>query len=532
VNASRARSLLCLVLAAAVLFATTACDAIPSAIGGDDGGTLRMQGYQPDTLDPALVRDVTSWQYMLQIFSGLVTLNDRLEVVPDAAESVTVSPDGLTYTFRLRDDIKFHDGRLVVADDFRYSIERALDPATRSPTASQYLGDIVGARERANGRAASVAGLRVLDARTLEIEIDAPKRYFLSKLTYPSAFVVDQRQIAGTKDWHVTPNGSGPFRVAEWHRDNALILRRNDHYYRQRPHLTRVEYIFGQVPAMFQYERDDIDLTQVSLAYHERVTDPRSPLSRELVISPMLSVWYLGLNAQQAPFDDVKVRQAFMYATDRSRIARVRFKGTREMANGILPPGIPGFDESLRATPLDLDKARQLLAESRYGGPEGLPEIILSVGLGAGPLAAGFAQMYERNLGVSIAVHEVEDDYYGDLENQRLQMFYVGWVADYPDPENFLDMLFHSDSHGNYSAYSNSRVDSILERARVEQNDQARLALYREAERMILDDSPVIPLLHDVTYYLVKPRVTGLTLTPMGLLSLRDIEVRAVAGTR
>ncbi|MDP2955393.1 MAG: peptide ABC transporter substrate-binding protein, partial [Longimicrobiales bacterium] len=380
--------------------------AAPSAPGTVARGVLRMAGANPNTLDPALSQDVSSWSYLLQVYSGLVSLDDHLEVVPELASSWDVSADGLTYTFHLRPEARFHDGRPVTADDFRYSLERVLDPRLRSPVAATYLGDLAGARDRLRGQVAETAGIKVLDAHTLQLTIDAPKPYFLAKLTYPTAYVVDRADVQRGERWFEHPNGTGPFKLQSWERDSRVVLAANDAYYKGPPMLSRVEYWLGPGSAISLYEQDQLDVVEVGPANLERVTDPRGALSRELLRVPQFSLTYGGMNVTQPPFDDPKVRLAFAYATDKRRLADVLMKKMRLKADGILPPGMPGHDPSLVGLEFSPEKARQALAESRYGSPGRLPELTLTMGSGGGGLGETFAEMYRRNLGVELNVEE------------------------------------------------------------------------------------------------------------------------------
>ena len=174
---------------------------------------LNLYGRDPHTLDPAVSGEMRSHQYIMQLFGGLVCLDDNLEPAPDIAREWQVSDDGRTYTFYLRHDVRFHDGREVKAEDFKYSWERACDPATGSLTAATYLGDIVGVGEVLVGESKEISGVRVIDDYTLEVRIDAPKSYFLSKLTYPTAFVVDRANVEPGGEWWRNPNGTGPFKL-------------------------------------------------------------------------------------------------------------------------------------------------------------------------------------------------------------------------------------------------------------------------------------------------------------------------------
>lgn len=523
--------LLVSLLIAGCAFLSPSPSATPAPFPAADaapGGTLIMTlGVRdPQTLDPALVGDVTSAFVVRQIFSGLVRLSNRLEPEPDLAETWELGPDGRTYTFRLRPTARFADGAPLTAEDVRYSLERAADPrlAPALP-ARTYLGDIVGVREKIAGQAERIEGVRVLDARTLTITIDAPKGYFLAKLAHPTSFVVDRRAVErGGARWTERPNGSGPFSIERWDHDRLLVLARNPAFYRQPARLDRVRMLIGAAASNPQvlYEEGDIDIVSVPPYALARVRDENNPLSRELLRVPQLSLFYIGMNVRLAPFDDPKVREAFTLLLDRQTIADLSLQGAAQPAAGVLPPGMPGYNPDLPLPKPDVARARALLDESRYGGVAGLPPIVAY-----GGWSATLRDVAERDLGLSIEVRDYEDfgAFLDALDTNTLPMFSSGWIADYPDPENFLDVLFRSGSGENHFAYGNPDVDALLDQAAVEPDEATRYELYREAERRILADAPLIPLYHDVEYMLVKPYVRGLELTPMGILDLATVEL-------
>jgi oligopeptide transport system substrate-binding protein len=498
------------------------------------GATLNLPGGEPPTLDPALTQDATSATYIVEIFSGLVTLSQDLEVVPDIADSWELSGDDTTYTFHLRDDVKFHDGKPVTAQDFKYSIERACDPATGSVVADAYLGDIVGTQDKLRGQADEVSGVVVIDDHVLEITIDSPKAYFLSKLTYPTAFVVDQENVEGPpQPWTDKPNGTGPFRLAEYELGLRIVLERNEAYYgTPKPALERVNFVLAGGSAMTMYETGELDAVPVDLTDIERVLDPSNPLNKELSITlPTLSIFYIGFNVQEPPFDDQKVRQAFNYAIDKDKLIEVVLKKMDVKAEGILPPGMPGYNEDLQGYSYDPEKACQLIAESKYGDVNNLPEITLNVSGGGGATArqvAAIVEMYKQNLGVDIAIQQTDwATYLWDLRAHRYQMFGLtaGWIADYPDPQDFLDVLFHSTSRNNDMEYSNPEVDRLLEEARGEQDFEKRMALYQQAEEIILEDAPIVPLTHNAEYWLTKPYVEGMIYPPAIIPKLKYVSI-------
>jgi oligopeptide transport system substrate-binding protein len=472
---------------------------------GNSGGTLRLLGDEPRTLDPALVQFTTDAEYVVEIFSGLVTLNQDLQVVPDLAERWELSGDGKEYTFYLREEARFHNGRAVTAEDFKFSLERACDPRTQSPVASVYLGDIVGALEMLSGRASEISGIEVVDQATLRIRIDEPKAYFLAKLTYSTGFVLDRDNVTNA-DWFVQANGTGPFRLAQYDSDR-IVLERNEDYYRQQPYLKQVVFMLGGGSPMSMYENGELDVVGVGAADIERVLDPANVLHSELSTAPQLDVFYLALDVNQPPFDDAKVRQAFSLAIDRSKITAATLQGMAVAAQGIIPPGMPGYQRERALLGYEPQLAAKLLSDSKYEAAGNLPPITLTIYGSDGELPShirAIVAMIRENLGVEVNVEETEDVFAG-----QPQAYSSGWSADYPDPEDFLDILFHSRSGLNRMGYSNPEVDGLLEKARLATDQTQRMGLYEQAEELIVADAPWIPLWHSVDYVLIKPYVKG-----------------------
>lgn len=494
--------------------------------GGDDdrdaAGRLRLAGGDPVTLDPARASDATSAEYIAEVFSGLVTLTPDLEVALDLAQSVEVSDDGTVYTFVLRDDIFFHSGRRVTAEDVRWSIERAAAPETLSTTAPAYLGDIVGFREYFFGLADELTGVRVLDERTVAITIDAPKTYFLAKLAYPTAFVVDRQTVeSNPRNWERNPNGTGPYRLREWRLGERIVLEAAPNHHLGAPAIRGVVYQLSGGSALTRFENGELDVAPVSVSDVDRARDPNSDLSARYQVYPQLTVSFIAFNVDVPPFDDPLVRRALAQAIDRQKVAEVTFKGMLAPATGIIPGAVgdpdfrqlPGFTANDKTLPYDPDAARAALAASGYGSAEALPPIVMTeVGGGAeGQIdTQAFIEQWRTELGIEVTVDQTDfASYLADADAGRLQMFNGGWIMDYPDPENILDLKFHSGSPLNDINYHNARVDSLLESARTEEDTAARIALYQEVEELIIDDVAWIPLYFSRAHTVVAPRVAG-----------------------
>ena len=343
------------------------------------GGVFRRLWNEPPTLDPHQVGDVDSAGVLVEVFSGLVTLSTDLKVEPDLAERWEVSEDGLRYTFYLRQNAKFHNGKPVAAADVKFSFERALDPDTYTPQVETYLDDIVGAAEKLDGTAREISGVQVIDESTIEITIDAPKVYFLAKLTYPTAFVVDRENIEREgENWTRKPNGTGPFKLVSYKIGQEIILERNPNFYRGPALLDKVELILSGGSSMAMYENGEIDITGVGLADLDRVSNPKDSLNQELVVAPPgFSLGYIGFNVDQKPFDDKNFRKALALAINKQLIADNVLANLVVPATGILPPDFPGYNASIQAPGFDVDQALALLADSAYAN--NIPRVVITV---------------------------------------------------------------------------------------------------------------------------------------------------------
>ena len=482
----------------------------------------------PLLLDPAIPNESQSIQYIMQVFSGLISFNKDLVLVPELASKWSISEDGTVYTFTLKDGAKFHDGRPVTAADFKASWERAASPDLPSNSVGTYLNDVVGIGEFTSGDAEEISGVQVIDSATLQVTIDDAKSYFLSKLSHPVTFVVDQNQIEASQGsaipWWAEPNGTGPFKLISWEPRRVMVLQANDEFYGGAPPVPYLVYrLFGGVPRLM-YETGEIDVARVFSEELPQVNSPDYPLAGELVETSELSVHYIGMSSDRPPFNDPLVRKAFLLSADRETLVEDILGGAVELANGFLPPGLPGYNPNIAAIPFDPDEARRLIEQSSYGSVEDLPDVVYTASGVAQPsiIVSQLIQMWRINLGVEVDVRLVQPDaYFYVLDQIDKNLFTYGWIADYPDPHNFLDVLFHSSAENNSGGYSNAEVDSLLEQARVEQDPSQRTELYRQAEAMLVDDAAAIPIYHGRSQMLVKPYVKDLLFTPFGMLDLR-----------
>ena len=496
------------------------------------GGTLIRLWSDPPTLDPHLAGDTTSAGIIVEVFGGLATIDQDIKIVPDLAERWDITDGGRTYTFQLRDGIKFHDGRPVTAEDVKWSLERATDPATEAPTVDTFLGDIVGAKDKLKGLASEISGVKVVNDRTIVITADEPKPYFLAKLSYPTSFVLDKNNVTQDSTWLRAPNGTGPFRLAEYSPGEVIRLTAFEDYHLGQPYIDEAFHILSGGDALLMYENDEIHVTGVGTNSLDSVLDPANPLNKDIKRSPPgFSTYYMGMNVNKPPFDDPKIRMALNHAIDKETISRTLERGLTVPANGVLPPGFPGYDENVGGYDFDPEKAKRLVQESKYGANmNDFPDIVLampgSFGASVSSSTEAILEMWRQTLGIDVEILQTEwATYLQDQRQGRYQMFGgSGWIADYPDPENFLDVLLHSKSSNNHIGYSNPDVDRLLEQARIEQDQERRFSLYNQAEQMILKDAPWVLLSHGNSgYVLVKPNVNDYFLFPMVIPRLRYV---------
>jgi len=489
---------------------------------------------EPTTFDPVLVRDGPTIDMLFHVFEGLVQWDENNRLQPNLAESWEISNGGRTYTFRLKQGVKFHNGREVTAEDFKYSIERACDPELASPVSATYLNDIVGALDKLKRRATEVKGVEVVDKYTLRITIDHPKAYFLAKLTYPTAYVVCREAIEQDGDevngrrLRINERcaiGTGPFKVSQYSPGSKVVLTANKDYHGGAPKLDGIErpIVLDASTRHAMYERGDLDIVDVQKG--DLLRDQQDPvLSKELRTFDRAAVFYLGLNQNVfQPFKDRRVRLALAYATDKDAIVKVALMGVPQKANGIIPPGVLGHDPDFAGIPYDPEKARQLLAEAGYPGGRGFPTLTLTFREKTPDLrrtAEMIKEQYRKELGINVELREMEWGAFLDaLDRKELPFIHLRWAADYLDAQNFLSVMLRTGAPENVVGYSNPRFDALCDRADREQDEQKRIELYREAERLaVTEDVPWITLYFQRDVELIKPYVKGIRDSLMGHL--------------
>jgi ABC-type transport system substrate-binding protein len=508
-------------LASALALVCLGCRAHqPARLFPPDAAVLRLAlADDVPTLDPAAGYDTASWEFEQVLFDTLLRYaSDSNELRPDLALSWEVSPDARVFVFHMRADARFTNGRPVTSADLRYSIERVLNPKTRSQGV-QYFLPLLGAADFAAGRAAHARGIETPDPYTIIFRLDKPDPIFLHKLAMPFAAAVPKEVVERWgDDFARHAVGSGPFMLKEWLSGQRLVLIKNPHYFIPgRPKLDAIVALIGVNEELqwLKFEAGEIDVSSIPPAEFTYVM--KTPRLKTLTIHHVTATTnYLGMNCRMAPFSDVRVRQAFNYAVNKQKLVAI-LNGRGVVARGVLPPGMPGYDPDIGGYPYDPAKARRLLEQA--GVRAGFAPVVW---LTADPTMMILGQSIQQDLalvGVDLLLKPVA---WGPLldavrEPRAVQLFLLGWGADFPDPQNFLEVLFSKAQWGanNDTFYSDPKVEELLAQASVVAEPARRYALYQQIQQLIVGDAPWVFLYHPVAYVIRQPWVRGIRLHPL-----------------
>lgn len=493
-----------------------------SAAGGT---TLRYPiVIEPATFDPARINDVYTSELMQNIYEGLVTLDANNAVIPALARTWETSSDGKTYTFHLDPGAKFHNGRPVTSDDVKYSFERALWKETQSQTAANYLGAIIGVADVVAGKTRTIAGVKVIDPHTLAITIDKPRGYFLGMLSYPTGWAVCKEAIEknGGRLDDKAAIGCGPFALKDYRHGAKVTMEAFSGYHGGKPLLSGIErpIVLDYQTAHIQYENNEVDFCFTAL--NDYVNDAKSPtLKDQTLLRPYASVNYIVMHPGLQPvFKKSKVRQAIAMAIDREDIVRHAAHGIWQKAEGFLPPGLAGYDTKTRGSVYDPVQARQLLAEAGYPDGKGFPRLTL-VYVEKQPEVADSASIVrdnlKQNLGITIDLQEREaGTFFEDTgTKERIPFWMAGWIADYPDPQDFLSTLLRTKAPLNHVGYSNAQFDALCDQADAEADMNKRIPFYQQADQIATSEVAVLPLYYLKQQFLQKPYVKDLAVNIM-----------------
>lgn len=473
----------------------------------------------PTSLDPGKVEDGDTIDMIQQVYEGLVTWSEDNQPVGLLADSWTVSDDGTLYTFKIKEGVKFHNGQDLTADDFKWTYERSCEPALISSTAPNYLGEIVGVKEKISGNAKEISGIKVVDKYTLSIQIDKVRPYFLGKLTYIVNAVlpkggVPMSEIKNAKEMI----GTGPFKAEQYVPDQLIVLAANKDYHGGAPLIDKIErpVIKDAATRLNKFKAGELDLVMLE---RQDVTGLQGDetFKSQLKFFPRPAVWYVAMNSlHYKPFKDVRVRQAVGMAIDKNAIVNDILGGINSLADSIVPPGVLGHRDDAKGLAYNVEKAKMLLAEAGYPGGKGMPTLELRFREQRPDIrivSEAVASQLAKNLGMKVSLRTMEWRAFLEARNRFEHDFvHMRWAADYLDPENFLSFMLGSYPYGpeNRLGYSNPRFDALCKEADSTMDPVKRLQLYAEAEDIALQEAAWVPIYFQRDAELISPRVSGL----------------------
>ncbi|RUX28024.1 ABC transporter substrate-binding protein [Mesorhizobium sp. M7A.F.Ca.US.011.01.1.1] len=488
------------------------------------GGAITIT-YKDDvaTLDPAIGYDWQNWSMIKSLFDGLMDYEPgTTNLKPDLAESYEISPDGKTFTFKLRHGVKFHNGREMTADDVKYSLDRVTNPKTQSPGAG-FFGSIKGYDDVAAGKAESLSGVTVVDPYTVKFELTRPDATFLHVMAINFAHVVPKEEVEKYgADFGKHPVGTGAFKLAEWTLGQRIVFERNaDYWHKGLPHLDKITFEIGQEPivALLRLQKGEIDVPGDGIPpakFQEVMADPEQ--KARVVEGGQLHTGYVTMNTTMAPFDNVKVRQAVNMALNKARIIQI-INGRAVPANQPLPPSMPGYDKEYKGYPYDVAKAKALLAEA--GHPDGFDTQLFAMNTDPNPRIAQAIQQDLAAIGIKASIQSLAQANViaAGGDKAGAPMIWSGgmaWIADFPDPSNFYGPILGCagavPGGWNWSWYCNkdldakaAEADSVVDPAKAGERDKMWSAIYDK----VMEDAPWAPVFNEQRFTMKSARMGG-----------------------
>jgi oligopeptide transport system substrate-binding protein len=489
-----------------------------------DSDVLDVAISEPATLDPMRIRDPGSVLVARQLYEGLTRWDPvREEVVPAAAERWKVTRGGRTFTFKLQAGMSFHDGSPVSAKDFVFAFDRIARRRNASEIA--YALEQVRGFGAVNqqGTAKHLAGLSARDRRTLVVELSEPLRDFPAVLTHPSLVPVPKEAVEDIDEFLSEPVGNGPFQMARpWSPGSPVILESFSGYM-EAPELDGIRFIpYPDAAASWlQFLDRDLDVAEVPSGQVQQAEREFGTQG----FKPLLAGYYYGINLRAGALDDIRLRKAINKAIDREAIASTIYKGTMVPPRGIVPEGMPGFEENICSSLCNYStraasrlvsrlrpRERRLTLEYTKGDPH--------------KQVASFVRKNLQQIGLDVKVKGFPfPDFLRHLERGSEGAYRLGWIAEFPVPDVFLSTLFGSVSPENHSGFRSRKIDGVLDKAHAERDQEKRVRLYRRAERMILEQAPLVPIGSFVTRWAAQPIVQDIAFDVMGGFDAADVSL-------
>ena len=488
------------------------------------GGAITVT-YKDDvaTLDPAIGYDWQNWSMIKSLFDAMMDYEPGTTTLkPDLAESYEISPDGKVFTFKLRDGVKFHNGRAMTAADVKYSLDRVTNPETQSPGAG-FFGAIAGYDEMAAGTAKSLSGVTTPDEKTVRIELSRPDATFLHVMGLNFASIVPKEAVDEFgADFGKHPVGTGAFSLAEWTTGQRLVFAKNPDYWNKGlPLLDQITFEIGQEPivALLRLQKGEVDIPGDGIPpakFTEVMADPEQ--KARVVEGGQLHTGYITMNVKMKPFDDVKVRQAVNMAINKDRIVQI-INGRAVPANQPLPPSMPGYIKDFAGYKYDPEAAKKLLAEA--GHPDGFETELFVMNTDPQPRIAQAIQQDLAAIGIKASIQSLAQANVieaGGTEDGAAMIWSggMGWIADFPDPSNFYGPILGCagavKGGWNWSWYCNedldkraAEADAIVDPAKAADRYAAWGAIYAD----IMKDAPWVPVFNEQRFTMKSPRMVG-----------------------
>ena len=485
--------------------AGTTPQATSGAMTPKKGGEITV-AYKDDlaTLDPAIGYDWTNWPAEKLVFDGLLDYDSGTTIVPRLAESMPdINSDATVYTFKLRKGVKFTNGREFTSDDVVYTITRVLDPKTSSPGSGFFTG-IKGAQDFIDGKTTSVSGIQAIDPYTVQFTLAAPDVTFLNKMALNFAFIVPKEEVAKAgQDFGHAPVGTGPYTLSQWVSGQSLVFERNPNYFMSdRPYLDKITIQVGVAPdvALLRLEKGDIQLMgdpPPGADWARISSDPA--WANRLEKQPQVSTIYIAINTTVKPFDNVSVRQALNYAIDKQHIIQL-LNGRGTVANQVLPPLMPGYDKSYTGYDYNPDKAKALLAQAGFAN--GFETSIECISVDPQPKLCESFQADLAKIGIKLDINTLAaPNVIDDAGNGKPPLTWsggLGWIQDYPDPDDFYGPILGCGSNTpggwNWPRFCDQNIDNQSKSLLAMTDRTARLAAYAPFFQKLMDQALWVPV--------------------------------------
>jgi oligopeptide transport system substrate-binding protein len=510
----------------------------PGAQADAEAEFITNMGTEPDTIDPQVSSFVHEIGVIMKVYDALMTFDPNTSLpIPNAAkEAPKLSSDGLTYTFTLKDGLKYSDGTALTAKNFEYGFKRLCDPEVAGDYAfTGYV--VVGCEAYSTADATQTSpadlqklrdavGVRAIDDKTIEYKLKEKAPYFLSIMaTWVGLPTREDLVKKGGETWAQSPEnyiGNGVWVLKEWKHNEKMVFERNENHTPKANFKTWTQVIINEHAVEFAaYRNNELDVVAVA-GPDLKVIEADADLSKQLNKNTGTCTFYQGYNTTKPPFDDPNVRLAFSKAVDREQYVKDILGGIGVSNASFMPPGFPNYDPDDTNQKFDAAAAKQLLAQSKYAADLQSGALKVSMGFSSSALnktrAEWFQGQYKQNLGIDIALDPQDSTTYTRNVKEVAttpQMFRLGWCADYPDEQDWLTTVFHSSSSISHTGWKNDQYDTLVRQADAEPDQAKRSAMYKEAQRILTKDSPAGFVYTNADWYLVKPWIQSYKISPL-----------------